>query len=96
MIRSDPAESGGNIPNILTKQPILKPSFSGLAKITSVELTIPGMVAPGCIVMFLVSLIASVSCSKFVVHTRTSPSPSQWKLTQVSTYAFTGRFVIAE
>ena len=47
--------------------------------------------------MFLVSLISSVSITEFVVHTRISPSPSQWKLTQVSRYALTdtGGFVIS-
>ena len=48
--------------------------------------------------MFLVSLISSVSNTPFVCHTRISPSPSQWKLTQVSRNAFidTGGFVISE
>ena len=95
MSRSDPADPVGKKSNILTKQPILKPSFLGLAKITSVELTIPGVVIPGCVVMFLFSLISSVSFSEFAVHSRTSPSPSQWKLTQVSRYD-AGGFVIAE
>ena len=48
--------------------------------------------------MFLVSLISSVTGPSFVCHTRTSPSPSQWKLAQVSRRALTdtGGFVISE
>ena len=96
--RSAPAESNTKELFKAIIHTIFKPLFSGFANITSVELTIPGVVILGCVVMFLVSLISSVSWSPFVCHTRISSSPTQWKLTQVSRYAFTdtGGFVTSE